>query len=730
MIGILAYGSMIDDPGSEIQAVTKDRRRVQTPFKIEFARSSGTRNGAPTLIPVEDGGSKVNGIILVLDESVSESEAADMLWRRETRRICSGKRYSPPDEPGVDTVLVVKLTDFAGVDAVLYTKIGSNIHPLNPGKLAKLAITSAKAPAGQEGKDGISYLISAKKFGTVTPLMLEYEKEILRQAGAETLEQALENIRAIRPKSMQSPKLILRAYLDTCRSIFREHRCSLPRLIPIRESLQVERPELSYFDSAIEKVEKSSQFKAFMQLLDSKVLKKDLDRLTKEEKKSREKQRKAREESGKKMRMTPIEVWRERTVRLAAKRFFRNTGTYVSLWKSLNPDESLLLELLHKKPGRRSSEYIRLFVFDGFVLYDDQKLLDRIDLPVGELRIHTKEELNTLLLLPQSNWHDHVKEEMPERLCLWHILTVREKEPYRGRIGIWLKDVMISPFTLLDIQGGRKEADIEIIGPMFLCLGDAVNLAEVVHVRTNVFDSAPVVARKRNDYLPWDVFDDQGNEGPRRWVERVGKDGVVLRNVYEAWTHVNALAKGGLLRYPTETYVRALMNWHGGGTGIMEIFVGLVTALESVLTPESAGTELAYKIAIRGASLLAHEPEERSKALQLLSRFYKTRSQIVHDGHPGKEDLERMINNALLEMTQQLLLRYVFMVYYGMDGHLSTWALPSPEMLRQKGKRPVAIRGILDAAVMNPKLIISLEEKLEEQGLNSTQQWKKPFVKV
>jgi hypothetical protein len=654
-----------------------------------------------------------------------------MLWRRETNQVCSGKRYNPPDKPGPNTVLIEKLTDFAGVDVVLYTKIGSNIHSLNPETLADLAINSAKAPAGDEDRDGISYLISAKKSGIVTPLMPEYEKEILRQTGAETLEQAIENIGAVRPKSRQSAKLILRAYLDACTSIFREHRCSVPGLIPIRESLQVEQFGLPYFEKAVEEAEKSSQFEAFMQLLNSKALKKDLDRLTKGEEKLRERQRKAREESGKKIEFFPIEVWRERTAHLAAERFFRNTGTYVNLWKNLDPDESGLIDLLEKKRCARSSEHIRLFVLDGFVLYDDKKQLNRIDLPVGELRTYSIEELKILLMLPQSNWHDGVQEDIPQRLALWHILTVREEEPYRGRVGIWFKDLMISPFAWSDIGDKKREADIKIIGPMFLCLGDAVNLAEEIQVRTNVFDSAPVVVQKRNDYLPWDMFDDQGNEGPRRWVKRVGKDGVVLRNIYEAWNHVNSSTKGGLLRYPTETYVRALMNRHRGDTSIMEIFVGLVTVLESVLIPESGGTELGYKTAIRGASLLAHDPKERSKAFQFLSRFYKARSKIVHEGHPGKEDLDRMINNALLEITQQVLLRYVFICYFGgMEGHLPTWALPNSEMLLAKNKRSAAIRGILDAAVMDPKLTILLEEKLEEHEVKNPQQWKKAFVNI
>ena len=57
MIGVLAYGSLITDPGSELVAitlaVTKD---VLTPFSVEFARKSRKRCGAPTLVPVDHGG--------------------------------------------------------------------------------------------------------------------------------------------------------------------------------------------------------------------------------------------------------------------------------------------------------------------------------------------------------------------------------------------------------------------------------------------------------------------------------------------------------------------------------------------------------------------------------------------------------------------------------------------------------------------------------------------------
>ena len=47
MIGIMAYGSLIADPGNEIQnRLDHFISDVETPFPVEYARRSGkTRNG-------------------------------------------------------------------------------------------------------------------------------------------------------------------------------------------------------------------------------------------------------------------------------------------------------------------------------------------------------------------------------------------------------------------------------------------------------------------------------------------------------------------------------------------------------------------------------------------------------------------------------------------------------------------------------------------------------------
>ena len=95
-VGILGYGSLIDDPGHEIKAATVERLEgIKTPFKVEFARSSRGRGGGPTLVPVQEGGAHVNGVIFVLRPDVSERDAADMLWRRETNQVGSHRAYNP-----------------------------------------------------------------------------------------------------------------------------------------------------------------------------------------------------------------------------------------------------------------------------------------------------------------------------------------------------------------------------------------------------------------------------------------------------------------------------------------------------------------------------------------------------------------------------------------------------------------------------------------------------------
>jgi cation transport regulator ChaC len=185
-VGILAYGSLIDDPGPEIAPRIKARRIVRTPFRVEFARKSGwTRGGSPTLVRVRSGGSRVRATLLILDNTVTEAQAADLLWRRETRHTDDDRHYRPNARRTSDSVRIERIRGIHGVDVVLYAQLSPNIRRRSPQKLARLAIASARvAPLA---RNGIQYLLDAKRNGIRTPLSRRYEAEILRGTGAKTL---------------------------------------------------------------------------------------------------------------------------------------------------------------------------------------------------------------------------------------------------------------------------------------------------------------------------------------------------------------------------------------------------------------------------------------------------------------------------------------------------------------------------------------------------------------
>ena len=190
-IGILAYGSLIPDPGAEIAPVTVRRiAGVETPFRIEFSRSSRVRDRAPTLVPVERGGAHVSGLVLVLHDSVTETAAQDILYRRERNRVGNADRYADVDPTDPDSAVLGRLEGFAGLDVVFHAALRANIDEPTPELLARLAIESAGTPSGTQGRDGIRYLMDAKQCGIVTPLMPDYEKEVLRQTGGRDLEEA------------------------------------------------------------------------------------------------------------------------------------------------------------------------------------------------------------------------------------------------------------------------------------------------------------------------------------------------------------------------------------------------------------------------------------------------------------------------------------------------------------------------------------------------------------
>lgn len=191
-IGILAYGSLIDDPGEEISNVAMEKRiSCETPFKVEYGRSSSGRDGAPTLIPFEEGGARVKAQIIVLNNDITLEKAKNILYRRETR---STDNYQHSEKPGVNKVLVKELSSFKNIETVLYTSIGKNIEgKLSGSILAEYAVESLKMNAGKNGEDGVSYLLNAISNGIVTPLTKEYEKSILALTNFGSLEEVIQN---------------------------------------------------------------------------------------------------------------------------------------------------------------------------------------------------------------------------------------------------------------------------------------------------------------------------------------------------------------------------------------------------------------------------------------------------------------------------------------------------------------------------------------------------------
>jgi hypothetical protein len=191
-IGILAFGSVLDEPGAELQKFIVQRiEGVETPFAVEFARSSRTRGGGPTLVPVTAGGAAVGARVLVLKDTVDEELARDLLYRRETRQVGEPVSYRAAQAGWIHAI-----APFANLSACFYAALEPNIDPLTATRLADLALTSASGAAGAERRDGISYLTEQKRRGVVTPLMPAYEAEVLARTGGRDLADAWARARA------------------------------------------------------------------------------------------------------------------------------------------------------------------------------------------------------------------------------------------------------------------------------------------------------------------------------------------------------------------------------------------------------------------------------------------------------------------------------------------------------------------------------------------------------
>lgn len=192
-LGVLAYGSLIDDPGPELAALVVGRRDgVETPFRIEWARRAATRGGAPTLAPVPVGGARVRGTLLELDPALPLAAARDVVFRRELHIVGSGRRYDP-----ARTVLrLAEHPGFADLDLVLSVALPVTLAAPRPQELAAWAVASACGATGAARKDGISYLAAVRAAGVETPRTAAFAEAVLARTGAADLADAWRRARA------------------------------------------------------------------------------------------------------------------------------------------------------------------------------------------------------------------------------------------------------------------------------------------------------------------------------------------------------------------------------------------------------------------------------------------------------------------------------------------------------------------------------------------------------
>jgi len=195
MIGILAYGSLITDPGWEIERRCDSiLRDIPTPFPVEYARKSSTRSNAPTLARVSQAcGKPVNAAILVMKKYSHKEAIRNYLYRRELHNV--GDRSRVYDHEAQmnkrNAMLIEALSDFQGLDTVYYTVFGPNFAEiLQPNRttqekarlLAQAAIDSLTAVTFSKKLDGIQYLLDNLEAGIETPLSRFYEGTILEMA--------------------------------------------------------------------------------------------------------------------------------------------------------------------------------------------------------------------------------------------------------------------------------------------------------------------------------------------------------------------------------------------------------------------------------------------------------------------------------------------------------------------------------------------------------------------
>lgn len=170
-VAIMAYGSLLYEPGAGLAMVIVGRRPCRTPFPVEYGRASRRWGGGPVLVPHERGG-PVDGALLLLADEVDLGTAVELLADRE----------------GLDGSRGVVEVDMPGDRLVITACLPRNLPApdMDPDALARRAVTSAR----NGPRNGVAYLNGALRAGIVTPASEAYARGVLERVGAQSLDEA------------------------------------------------------------------------------------------------------------------------------------------------------------------------------------------------------------------------------------------------------------------------------------------------------------------------------------------------------------------------------------------------------------------------------------------------------------------------------------------------------------------------------------------------------------
>ena len=170
-IAVLAYGSLIRQPGAGLALVIASVEPCRTPFPVEYGRASRRWHGGPVLVPHERG-APVDGALLLLADDVDLGTAVELLAAREG--LESGRGVVEVDMPGNRLVIAAALPrNLPAPD-------------MEPDALARRAVDSAR----HDARNGVAYLNGALRSGVRTPASEAYARSVMELVGATSLDEA------------------------------------------------------------------------------------------------------------------------------------------------------------------------------------------------------------------------------------------------------------------------------------------------------------------------------------------------------------------------------------------------------------------------------------------------------------------------------------------------------------------------------------------------------------